>query len=81
MQLPVGPSSSSTSFGMDIIIGDISIGTLLQQMKSSETTSQDTSIFTVSVSYHFSDEDNGRIADTESGIKTDDESDTESSIE
>ncbi len=75
------PSSSSTSFGMDIIIGDISIGTLLQQMKSSETTSQDTSIFTVSVSYHFSDEDNGRIADTESGIKTDDESDTESSIE
>lgn len=48
------PGATATSFGMDIIFGEISIGTLMQQMAATDNTTQDTSIIMVSVSYHFS---------------------------
>ncbi len=51
------PGSTSTSFGMDIVFDDFSIGTLLQQMTASDETTQDTSIIMISISYHFSSED------------------------
>jgi len=51
------PGATATSFGMDIIFGEISIGTLMQQMAATESTTQDTSIIMVSVSFHFSSED------------------------
>ncbi len=49
------PSSTSTSMGMDIIIGDISIGTVLQQIQSTEESTQDKGVFMISVGYHFDD--------------------------
>ena len=48
------PSTTSTSLGMDIIFEDISIGTVLQQMKKTDETSEDTRIIMISISYHFS---------------------------
>jgi hypothetical protein len=51
------PGATATSFGMDIIFGDLSIGTLLQQMTAGDNTTQDTSIIMISISYHFSSEE------------------------
>jgi len=48
------PSTTSVSYGMDIIFGDISIGSVLQQMKKTEETTQDTRIIMISISSHFS---------------------------
>ncbi|PKL15963.1 MAG: hypothetical protein CVV49_18685 [Spirochaetae bacterium HGW-Spirochaetae-5] len=60
------PGATATSFGMDIIFGEISIGTLLQQMAASDSTTQDTSIIMISISYHFSsEEDNTGLKEEE----------------
>lgn len=59
------PEATSTSVGMDIIFGEYSIGTLLQQMAASDNTAQDTSIIVLSVSYHFSSEDNKTAGENE----------------
>jgi len=48
------PKTTSTSIGMDIIFGDMSIGAILQQMKKTENSSENTKIIMVSLSYHFS---------------------------
>lgn len=55
------PEASSTSFGMDIVFGEYSIGTVMQQMAATDSNTQDTSIITVSISYNFSsgDENSG----------------------
>ena len=59
------PGATATSFGMDIIFGDLSIGTLLQQMAASDSTTQDTSIIMISISYHFSSEETNNDAEGE----------------
>lgn len=64
------PTSTATSFGMDIIFEDISIGTVLQQLQSAEETDQDTSIILISISYHFSSGEKSPADETESGINT-----------
>jgi hypothetical protein len=48
------PSTTSMSIGLDIIIGDISIGTVLQQLQSQEQSSEDVKVIMISVGYHFS---------------------------
>ncbi len=49
------PAASSMSFGMDIVIGDFSVGSLIQQMKKSKSSDQDVRVIMISVSYHFSE--------------------------
>ncbi len=48
------PSSSTMTYGMDIIIGDISIGTMLQQLQSQQRGSNNAQTIIVTVGYHFS---------------------------
>ena len=47
------PSTTSMSYGMDIILGNISIGTVLQQLKSSGKENEDSTIIMISVGYGF----------------------------
>lgn len=47
------PTSSSSSLGMDIIIGNLSIGTVLQEMKSQEKGTEDINITLFRLGYHF----------------------------
>lgn len=65
------PSTTSMSYGMDIIFGDISIGTVLQQMKKTEETTQDTSIIMISVSFLFSDGAKNSTGETGTGTAAD----------
>lgn len=48
------PSTTAMSFGMDIYLGEISIGTLLQQLQSAQASNQDATIIQFSVSYNWS---------------------------
>jgi hypothetical protein len=48
------PRTTAYAFGMDIIIFDVSIGTMLQQMQAAGDMNKDTSIIMISASYHFS---------------------------
>lgn len=52
------PSTTSTSFGMDIIFNNISIGTVLQQLSSQQQNNSDVNIFMLSFGYRFSNEEN-----------------------
>jgi len=65
------PSTTSMSYGMDILFGDISIGTVLQQMKKTEETTQDTSIIMISVSFLFSDGAKNSTGETGTGTAAD----------
>lgn len=47
------PTTSTTSFGMDIIIGELSIGTLLQDIKSEENQNEDVKVTIFRLGYHF----------------------------
>lgn len=47
------PATSSTSFGADIIIGNLSIGTVLQQIASQEKSSNDINVTMFRLGYHF----------------------------
>lgn len=47
------PSSTAYSFGMDIIIDDISIGTILQQIQSSEKNNKDAKVIMITLGYHW----------------------------
>lgn len=46
------PQSTSYSFGLDIIVGDFSIGTMLQQMQSAGKQDKNTNMVMVTASYH-----------------------------
>lgn len=47
------PSYSSSSMGMDIVIGNLSIGTLLQQMKSQKNSSDNVKVTMLRMGYRF----------------------------
>jgi hypothetical protein len=51
------PKSTSTSFGMDIVISEISIGTVFQQIKSTEQSNGNVKVVMISAGYHFSSGD------------------------
>lgn len=53
------PKSTTTSFGMDIIISDVSIGTVLQQIKSTTQGSDNVKVVMISAGYHFSFDEGG----------------------
>lgn len=48
--------TTSYAFGLDIIIGDVSIGTMLQQLQSASETNKDTRTIMISATYHVTDE-------------------------
>jgi hypothetical protein len=47
------PSSTTYSYGMDILIGDLSIGTILQQLQSASQQNGKATVIIISVGYHF----------------------------
>lgn len=51
------PKTTSYSIGLDIIIENVSIGTVLQQMQKASETNGDTSVLMISATYHFADMD------------------------
>lgn len=63
------PETTSTSIGIDIIFGDLSLGTVLQQMTNSDSMSQDASVIMISISYHFSSGNNESPINNEKAIE------------
>jgi hypothetical protein len=47
------PSSTTSSLGMDIIMGNFSIGTVMQQMKAQSSTSDDVKITMFRMGYRY----------------------------
>ena len=60
------PRSTSYSFGMDIIIGDVSVGTLLQQLKSAGEGNGSAKTVIINAQYHFLTGGEEKIPETDS---------------
>jgi hypothetical protein len=50
------PKTTSYSLGLDIIIQNVSIGSMLQQMQKASETNRDTSVLILSATYHFEED-------------------------
>lgn len=51
------PTTTSSSYGFDIIINNLSIGTTLQQLNSQNQSNGNTSVILLTLGYNFSNAD------------------------